>query len=283
MIQICDKIPINNNITGEFLPSLSMFNFIFKSLPDLRCVVSTSPIQKLHFLQQHPFCSSSLFTVDYLIKSCGLPPEKALATFKSSHSCAPNIKALRESSVPESNIVTLLTNHPRVFISSTVRFKESVDEVKKMSFNPITVNFALAIRTLRQMSKSTWEKKVEVYKKWGLSEDEILVAFRKHTSCMMTSEDKIMMIMDFFVNKIGWESLIVVRVPKLLSLSLERRFIPRCLVYQILLSKGLIEKKFSFTMLESPESQHLKKYEKKYDEEAPELLKLYQEKLNLSK
>ncbi|XP_059654550.1 uncharacterized protein LOC132301301 [Cornus florida] len=196
----------------------------------------------------------------------------------------PNIEALREIGVPKSNIVVLFTKKPQAFTAIADRFKKIVKEVKKMGFNPTTMMFGAAIHALMAMSKSTWEKKVEVYKKWSLSEDEILVAFGKNPRFMMVSEDNIMGIMNFFVNKMGWESSIVVRRPVLASLSLEKRIIPRCLVCEILLLKGLIKKDFGLDwFLESPESYFLKNFVKKYEEEAPEPLKLYQEKLNLSK
>ncbi|XP_059663520.1 uncharacterized protein LOC132309206 [Cornus florida] len=209
---------------------------------------------------------------------------KRFASILVSAAIAPNIEALREIGVPESNIVALLTNQPSAFTPNADRFKEILEEVKKLGFNPERMMFAVAIYVLRAMSKSNWEKKVNVYKKWGLSEDDIYVAFGKQPRCMLVSEDKIMGIMDFFVNKMGWESSIVVRRPVIVTLSLERRIIPRCLVYQILLSKGLIKKDFSLTsLLDSTESYFLKKFLKKYEEESPELLKLYQDKLNLSK
>ena len=54
-----------------------------------------------------------------------------------------------------------------------------MEEVKERGFNPSRLMFALAVFTLRAMSKSTWERKVNVYKKWGWFEDEISLAFRK--------------------------------------------------------------------------------------------------------
>ncbi|XP_059654570.1 uncharacterized protein LOC132301323 [Cornus florida] len=125
---------------------------------------------------------------------------------------------LREKGVPESNIVALFTRHPQAFMAKADRFKKIVEEVKKMGFNPTKMIF-VAIHVLRAMIKSTWEKKVAVSKKWGLSEDEILVAFVKHPQCMLVSKDKIMGMMDFFVNKMGWESSIIARRPMLLCLS----------------------------------------------------------------
>ena len=77
---------------------------------------------------------------------------------------------------------------------------------------------------MRAMSKSTWEKKVEVYKKWGWTEDEILVAFNKTPWCMKASEDKINDVMDFFVNELAWQSSFVAWWQGIISMSVERRF-----------------------------------------------------------
>ncbi|THG21361.1 hypothetical protein TEA_027617 [Camellia sinensis var. sinensis] len=93
---------------------------------------------------------------------------------------------------------------PRRFMTNSDRFRKIVNEVKKNSFNPVSLKFVIAFQAVSSMSKSTWEKKVEVYKKWGCSEDEILVAFEKYLWCMMASEHKIMRLMEFFVNKMGY-------------------------------------------------------------------------------
>ncbi|THF98588.1 hypothetical protein TEA_028873 [Camellia sinensis var. sinensis] len=199
---------------------------------------------------------------------------------------APNIEFLRESGVPNENIMVLLKYRPRAFMTSNDRFREIVKEVEEMGFNPLRKKFVIAVHAFRAMSKLTWEKKVEVYKKWGLSEDEILVAFGKHPGCMMVSEHEIKEVMNFFVNKMGWESSFVPRNPLLVSLSLEKRIVPRCAVYQVLLlSKVLINSNniSLSTMLKVREMLFLKKFLICHVEQAPELLKLYREKLALAK
>ncbi|KAF3968347.1 hypothetical protein CMV_007753 [Castanea mollissima] len=197
---------------------------------------------------------------------------------------APNINTLRENGVPESNIVTLLQYQPRAFVVNPVRFREIVEEVKEMGFNPSRLKFALAVFALRAMSKSTWERKVDVYKKWGLSENDIFLAFGRHPWCMMASEDKIMRAMDFLVNKMGMDSSLFIKRPGLVSLSLEKRLIPRGFVFQGLLSKGLVKKDFNMYLLfECPERTFVQKYIMPHKEEASELLKLYKEKMDSSK
>ncbi|KAM4118870.1 hypothetical protein ACJW30_03G016000 [Castanea mollissima] len=194
----------------------------------------------------------------------------------------PNINLLRENGVPESNICTLIKKCPRIITTGAIRFKEIVEEVKEMGFNPLGLSFILAIFAMRGMNKSTWERKVNAYRRWGLSEEEILVAFGRSPQCIMASEDKIMRVMDFLVNKMGLEASLIVKRPKLLNFSLEKRLIPRALVIQVLQSKGLIKKLFYLpAVFEDAEELFLQKFVMPYEKEASELLQLYKERLEL--
>ncbi|MBA0591673.1 hypothetical protein Gorai_008678 [Gossypium raimondii] len=96
---------------------------------------------------------------------------------------------------------------------------------------------------------------------------------------MMFSEQKISAIMSLFVDKMGWKSSYIAKRPVLLAYNLERRIIPRCLVLQALLSKGLIQK-FSLNFLvESTEKKFLQRFVIPYKD--PYLLKPYEQKLGL--
>ncbi|KAG5554995.1 hypothetical protein RHGRI_012517 [Rhododendron griersonianum] len=189
---------------------------------------------------------------------------------------APNVKILLQAGVPVVNIEYMLKYQSRSFTTRCERFRQSVEEVKGMGFDPLGVKFVLAVSVLLSMSKPTWEKKIEVYKRWGLSKDEILVVFGKYPWFMTVSEDKIMRVMDFFVNTMGLDSSFVSKRPQLLSLSFEKRIVPRCLVYETLYAKGLIKKTDSglMTMLQSSEELFIKKFVNWTNELAPEQLKL---------
>ncbi|KAJ9184756.1 hypothetical protein P3X46_004451 [Hevea brasiliensis] len=195
----------------------------------------------------------------------------------------PNIKILEESGLPKSSIAWLLRYQPATFMTSSNRFSEIVEEVKGMGLNPLSVNFVAAIHAVRAMSTSTWKSKIDIYKKWGWSEEEILVAFGKHPWCMMGSEKKITAAMDFYINKMGWDSSYIAQHPVLISLGLDKRIVPRCSVIQVLLSKGLMKQtRFSSPLIISEES-FLHKFVTPYEEEVPHLLKLYREKLEIAK
>ncbi|XP_008438830.1 uncharacterized protein LOC103483816 [Cucumis melo] len=194
-------------------------------------------------------------------------------------SVSPNIEILKQIGVPDSNILKYLQGQPRHFLTNSIRFKETVERVTEMGFNPQQLQFVIAVSGLRAMTKSTWDKKVEVYRKWGLSEEEICLAFRRHPWCMMLSEDKINGAMDFFVNKMGCESSFAASRPIVLSLSLKKRILPRGYVYQVLLSKGLIKKYGNpVSFFGISEKRFIEKIINPHKEQIPGLLELYKQK-----
>ncbi|KAL0414701.1 UNVERIFIED_CONTAM: hypothetical protein Sradi_1671800 [Sesamum radiatum] len=121
----------------------------------------------------------------------------------------PNVEVLREAGVPDKKISFLMVHQPRIFMVDEKRFRKTVEEVQKMGFSTSGLRFVLALEVCRSMSKSMWEKKVAIYKKWGCSDDEIISAFEKLPQCMSVSVDKIMAVMDFLVNNMGFDHSLV--------------------------------------------------------------------------
>ncbi|OMO88726.1 Mitochodrial transcription termination factor-related protein [Corchorus olitorius] len=171
---------------------------------------------------------------------------------------------------------------PRTFYTGHEKFKRTVEQVKKLGLNPLKYVFLTAVQVLAQISKSTQERKCNVFKDWGWSDEEIVSAFGRFPNCIQYSEHKIKATMDFFVNTMGLKSSYIANNPQFLSFSLKKRIIPRFAVFQSLLSKGLIKKEISIsTLLSLTENKFLQMFVIRYDD--PHLLKLYEEKLGISK
>ncbi|XP_057485877.1 uncharacterized protein LOC130772156 [Actinidia eriantha] len=190
------------------LPKLEFLKSKGISSTDVTNIVATSPSILRRSLEKNIIPSFNFF--NNLLQS----EKKTLAAIKSYYGfhlsdrqtrVIPNVEILREAGVPNVNIMYLLTTQPRLFMASNDSFGKIVKEVEKMGFNPLKVKFVLAVQALIQMTKSTWEKKVDVYKKWGWTEEDILVAFKKNPWCMAASEDKINGVMNFLVNNMGLE------------------------------------------------------------------------------
>ncbi|RZC82349.1 hypothetical protein C5167_045126 [Papaver somniferum] len=165
-----------------------------------------------------------------------------------------NLKLLRcEEGVPENNILKYLIKKPGSFMVDSKRFVKIVRKVKGSGFNPSY--------TMR----------------WGWSDDRIQTAFRKNPQCMMVSEKKIMAIMNFLVNEMGYDSSIVAEYPKVFNHRLKERIIPRCSVIRILVSRGLIKENISLgTFSTMVDKSFLEKFVIKYEQEVPELMKIFQ-------
>ncbi|KAI3782460.1 hypothetical protein L2E82_12507 [Cichorium intybus] len=196
----------------------------------------------------------------------------------------PNMQLLRDVGMPGSKMLYVLTYHPRDISDNKEQFKKAVEEVVEMGFDPLKTNFMSAVHAIRSMSKSTWEKKMETYEKWAWSKAQILVAFMTNPWCMMKSDEKINKVMDYLVNKMEFEASIIANNSMLISLSMKKRIIPRCLVYQYCLDNGLIKgKNYSGLCwwLKSSENMFMKRLER-YETKTPGVLKFYREKLDHS-
>ncbi|CAJ2662086.1 uncharacterized protein LOC123886608 [Trifolium pratense] len=190
-----------------------------------------------------------------------------------------NITMLLENGVANSNIARLLQIRSRVFLfRDLLKF---VDEVKVLGFNPSKVIFSVALTAKATVTKTLWKEKVDALKKWGWSDEDAVEAFRKKPYCMLTSIDKINLVMSFWVNQMGWDAMAIAKVPYILSLSLEKRIIPRAAVVQFLLNKGLFHKNGSLTHpFVLPEKLFRDMLKKRFKNESSYLLNLYEEKLN---
>ncbi|XP_068307407.1 transcription termination factor MTEF1, chloroplastic-like [Pyrus communis] len=161
-------------------------------------------------------------------------------------------------------------------------FNKDVEKVVGMGFTPKTLTFVNGLHVIATITKSTWVHKLEVYKSCGWTEEEILLAFRKKPTCMCLSEKNIRSKMDFLVNKMGWQPAYLARYPDFLSLSLERRIIPRCSVIRVLLVKGLLKKKYSISsLLITIDSCFISKFVTRYQGSVPQLLDIFRGKLSL--
>lgn len=197
---------------------------------------------------------------------------------------APNLEILREAGVTESGIGYCLKHMPRLLARLPEHLKESVERVKQIGFNPQTTMFLQAVKVMAATASRSWDRKMDVYKRCGWSEEEVLTAFRRQPHCMLASESKIVRVVDLLVHKMGCHISELAKNPLLILLSLNKTIAPRCSVYNVLRMKGLVRKNLSLARcLTCPEKFFLERFVQRYKEEAPELLELYQEKMQLSK
>ncbi|XP_016652495.1 PREDICTED: uncharacterized protein LOC107880139 [Prunus mume] len=218
-----------------------------------------------------------------------IPEKKVVSVLKNSswfffegHSknVVPNIGLLRQLGMPQSCIYLLLAHYINVLMVKHERFGVVVGKVKEMGFNLEKATSVSALRVLCGRHKSVWNRSWELYRSWGWSDDDILSAFRRYPQCMIHSEKKVMEVMDLLVNNMGWPSRKIAQYPVVLSLSLKRRLIPRCSVVKVLFLKGVMDENLHLGSVLLPVEKHfLEKFVTAYLKEIPQLLNVYQGKV----
>ncbi|XP_050270838.1 uncharacterized protein LOC126714648 [Quercus robur] len=192
----------------------------------------------------------------------------------------PNISTLRAHGVPEKHVAGLLMMQPKSLMLRIDLFKEVVCAIKDMGFDPMRRSFILGVRSMSLISKVNWEKKKEVLRSFGWSENDFLTAFRVQPMLMICSEKKIRNVLDFLTTKGGLMSLDVARCPNLFLISMEKRMIPRCAVLQVLMSKGLVSKDIDLVwQLNHRKEDFEKKFLTPFMEEVPAVIEAYQGKM----
>ncbi|XP_043714908.1 uncharacterized protein LOC122663289 [Telopea speciosissima] len=270
--------------TKTLLPKLEFFYSLGVSSPNLAKILCKDPRVLLNSLENKiipsfNFLKSIVGTEKNVV--VGLKRVPRLVHYDLQN-MARNIAFLRENGVPESNLVSLLNYYPIAMTPKNDRFKQIVEEIKQMGFDSSKYLFVSGLYAFTSMTKLTWKQKLEAYRRWGFSENEILLAFRRYPPFMTASEKRIMSHMDFFVNKMGWDRAVIIRYPHLLGHSLEKWILPRCSVFRVLILKGLVKEDLKLgSQLKKSKKHFLENFVTKYEKEVPQLLDLYKGNISL--
>ncbi|XP_065865055.1 uncharacterized protein [Euphorbia lathyris] len=249
---------------------------------------STSPLP-------NSVTSSSSFTVQFLVNSCGLPLKSALSVSEKFQLEETNpqkpqsvLQLLKWHHFSDTQVAKLIVKYPQILhikvknnlqpkLEYFVQNGFAVNAVKNLGLEPNAPMFVHALRVMISMRASTWEKKIGFMKSMGWKEEEILMAFKRYPYCLAFSEAKIRKALHFYLNIMKLQPKSVVANPVLLGLSIEKRIRPRFNVLNILQSKKLIEinkKDFKKDFMIS-EKDFKQKYVDEYIPKAPGLLEMY--------
>ncbi|ONI20923.1 hypothetical protein PRUPE_2G041100 [Prunus persica] len=266
-------------------PKLQFFSSVGVSRKDLARSVATNPLLLIVSLRERIVPTYNFLRSMISKKNIVTVFKRRSRVFLGSHcnDVVLNIGLLRELGMPQSSISVLLAHYIHVVMHDHNKFGEVVGEVKEMGFNLESSNFVFALNALcGKNSKSIWKRSREVYMRWGWSENDVLSAFRKNPEFMIMSEKKIMRVMEFLVNKMGWPSGMIAKCPWVMRHSLEKRIIPRCLVVKVLWLKGLIDENLSLGYVVQPDEKlFVERFVTKYQKEVPQLWNVYQRKVEI--
>ncbi|KAK1278871.1 hypothetical protein QJS04_geneDACA003484 [Acorus gramineus] len=265
-------------------PKMDFLRDVGFSIPDLIFLLSKNPCILTSSLGNqivpaYGFLKSILGTDEVIISTAKRAPW--LLHTDLHKRMGSKIEFLQDHGVPDSIISAVIKHQPRCFLNVHLdRFTEALVKLEAMDFRPSTSSFYMAFGTLLSLNKSLWEEKFELYRSFGLSEDDILSAFKKRPQIMELSKDKMRRMMDFFLKEPGLGLPVVVNCPHLLVHSLEKMIIPRWSVIRVLTSHGILNKDVNLhTICKLKEEKFLERYVIKYQEKVPQVLQAYQGKI----
>ncbi|KAM0936867.1 putative transcription regulator mTERF family [Dioscorea sansibarensis] len=206
------------------------------------------------------------------LMSKSLRGKQCILSFSLEQRVLPNLAFLREFGVSDERITLIVQRHPRFLAQKPEELKELSEKVEGMGICRNSRMFVWALNTLRMVSKTKFDGKLEVLKSLGWSEADFLSAFQKNPIFLTVSETMLKKKIDFLVNEAGCKPSELAQSPILLMFSLEKRLIPRYHVMQVLKSKGLNNGKYSLlTIMSYSEKMFVKNFLLCHKKEAPEL------------
>lgn len=173
----------------------------------------------------------------------------------------PNIELLKSYGVSEEQMQQFIVNFPRFLLYKPETMKEYITRVEKMGLSGGSKMFLHAVRVFSSMSEESWKSKLKVFRSLGLTQEDILSAFRKSPQTFAASERKIKEVSDILISAAKPDSKFVVRNPDLLLFSVKLRIMPRLKVVDALLERNLIKRKPSLrNLLKISRKQFCAKY-----------------------
>lgn len=175
---------------------------------------------------------------------------------------AANVSYLEKMGISEKNLTTILTRHPRILLRGPQYLEKLVEMMEneyKMTRDSKMVYHGIIV--LCTNSEAAIDKKFNIFRSFGWSEENIRMMFRTTPYVVGFSEARLQKVLDFFMIEIGCRIDYLARHPVLFNLSLDKRVKPRLKVIKYLLEKRLINVKPKlWYALSITESRFLKEF-----------------------
>ncbi|GAY63494.1 hypothetical protein CUMW_226040 [Citrus unshiu] len=148
--------------------------------------------------------------------------------------------------------------------------------IRRMSWNLVMDTEKSGLLRNIEYVKSCGIVGSQLSRSYGFSKEEFMEMFRRAPGILKSSEERLKSGLEFFLKEIEFEKAVLVHIPVCLTLSIENRVIPRYRVFQIVTSRGMLKKGWSFpSFLISSEENFLKKFVLSFGDDAEELLRAY--------
>ncbi|VFQ78005.1 unnamed protein product [Cuscuta campestris] len=186
-----------------------------------------------------------------------------------------HVRLLRDYGIPEDKIQWFVVARPNVLTKTPDWTRKMLNTVEtEIGLSRNSPMFYSGLCVASQMTMSTVNRKVDMFRSLGWSKPQISTLVQKQPHCLMLSEAKLRMKLNFLMKELGYGPHYLADRPMLIMSSLEKKTIPRSRVL-----KTLEERKLSvcslFTSLFFTESRFSARFLLPYKDELPDMYDRY--------
>ncbi|KAK4711281.1 hypothetical protein R3W88_005794 [Solanum pinnatisectum] len=196
-----------------------------------------------------------------------------LLSFRAHHIMETNLLLLKNYGVPDERIKKLMLRNPSYITQNPERIKGLLHRMENDFLVPRDCSsFIYGYQVLNSQNKSKLEKKLEIFKSFGWSDDDILEMFQKLPFCVGLSEVRIQKALNLFMKELGLGTAYLVSHPAILAFSMEKRVVPRMQVLKILDKKKVERRKLDlYYALSLTETKFIDYFVMPYKDQIPDL------------
>lgn len=192
----------------------------------------------------------------------------------------PAVEALRRHGLTEKAISKLLVIQMGVLMISPARISQIFEELKTLGLCITDNRFLYCFRAICSVKREKWLRKLAVYRSFGLSEGEVLKAFKTQPTILLFADESIKKKLRFFLDELKLESSDVMGRPVILGYSLEKTILPRCTVLSVLMREGKIGRDIKLLPALLGNSRIFSvRYVLRYANDVPDVVKAYEGKI----
>ncbi|KAL6620230.1 hypothetical protein ACP70R_035369 [Stipagrostis hirtigluma subsp. patula] len=192
----------------------------------------------------------------------------------------PAVEAFRRHGLSDEAIAKLLIIHMGVLMMPPARIAEAFEDLKVLGLSVTDTGFLYGFRVICSLKRETWMRKVALYRSFGVSEGDLLRAFKTQPTILLVSDESVEKKIRFFLDVLKLQLSAVMAQPLALSLSLEKNVKPRCAVLRVLIREGKIGPKLKLLAALLCNSKAFSdRFVQRYANDVPDVVKAFEGKI----
>jgi mTERF domain-containing protein, mitochondrial len=261
-------------VEKSWRPNIEKLKEVGLSIDDISCIISNGPAT---------FQSYFVPKVDFLLRAVGSAENLSLVLKRCptvlcnslENVLVPNLSVL-EKECPHCQVVKLIKLLPRILSFRPEALKMKLKRAEKLGIARSSPMFIYALIIVCCLKEHIINARLDNLKRLGFSQDEVTSLVNRSPNALKITEELMGRKLEFLIKEMGFDKLFVITNPVFLTLSLDKRLIPRNLVKKLLELKGLSGAKGSFTTYVIPnEKQFIKRIVLPYEQAIPGLHRAY--------